>query len=724
MLFTSLRRNVPVETAAQGRPRISYLHHAHAGSPARWSQVMRRCRDLHFDHIAFPPVFLPGPAADPFLAGDIESANPQFGFGGAIDDTAGRISNLSRSSGLRPIFDFVLDRVDRRGATADSHPDLFIAASEGVADPRVERTVSEAALARWAEPERAEQLLELWQCVLGRILRAGAGGFRFINVQHVPPDTLRILLSELRAVCPNHLALAWMPGTRWSHFRSLEGVGFDGVFCSLPWWDFRSPWLLEEYDALRRIAPVLGCPDAPSWSGSTARLHPSTRVRTYRRSLRFAAAAFDGLLLPISFAGASAIPLCDPDRLDAWESEEGLQDDIVAANRFQARLSSFETASEIRNLTEAGGAVAAVARFDRVDARLAERAFAILLNSSLDSTAKKEVSLDPLPPQAGAPFEAVGTTSDLGTVLAPGEVRIFELKRADFIRAHKGSESPALKSALRGPRLVIERIRPAVDQGRFAVKRLIGETIDVTADVFSDGHGMLAADLLWKALDEREWHRAPMTMGHNDLWRGSFRPRRVGRHVFTIEAWSDRYATLCHAMSEKRKADVDIAQEFEEALEALDHAVSKVDEPARAELAAVRANGDAGAFLSARTQSVMRTLSGQFPYCHEPAIPVEVERPQAGIGAWYELFPRSASATPRQHGSFVDVIERLPAIRAMGFDVLYFPPIHPIGTTHRKGRNNALRHLTIPEAATPSAVLWGATTRFYQRSVRSRISFD
>jgi starch synthase (maltosyl-transferring) len=690
MLFTSLRRNVPVETAAQGRPRISYLHHAHAGSPARWSQVMRRCRDLHFDHIAFPPVFLPGPAADPFLAGDIESANPQFGFGGAIDDTAGRISNLSRSSGLRPIFDFVLDRVDRRGATADSHPDLFIAASEGVADPRVERTVSEAALARWAEPERAEQLLELWQCVLGRILRAGAGGFRFINVQHVPPDTLRILLSELRAVCPNHLALAWMPGTRWSHFRSLEGVGFDGVFCSLPWWDFRSPWLLEEYDALRRIAPVLGCPDAPSWSGSTARLHPSTRVRTYRRSLRFAAAAFDGLLLPISFAGASAIPLCDPDRLDAWESEEGLQDDIVAANRFQARLSSFETASEIRNLTEAGGAVAAVARFDRVDARLAERAFAILVNSSLDSTAKKEVSLDPLPPQAGAPFEAVGTTSDLGTVLAPGEVRIFELKRADFIRAHKGSESPALKSALRGPRLVIERIRPAVDQGRFAVKRLIGETIDVTADVFSDGHGMLAADLLWKALDEREWHRAPMTMGHNDLWRGSFRPRRVGRHVFTIEAWSDRYATLCHAMSEKRKADVDIAQEFEEALEALDHAVSKVDEPARAELAAVRANGDAGAFLSARTQSVMRTLSGQFPYCHEPAIPVEVERPQAGIGAWYELFPRSASATPRQHGSFVDVIERLPAIRAMGFDVLYFPPIHPIGTTHRKGRNNAL----------------------------------
>jgi starch synthase (maltosyl-transferring) len=165
----------------------------------------------------------------------------------------------------------------------------------------------------------------------------------------------------------------------------------------------------------------------------------------------------------------------------------------------------------------------------------------------------------------------------------------------------------------------------------------------------------------------------------------------VGRHVFTIEGWSDDFATLCHAMAAKQKAGVDVSREREEALEALDQALSKAEGPTRAELAAVHAAGDTGALFSARIQNIMRMLSARpFLHCYEPAIPVEVDRPQAGIGAWYELFPRSTSPLPGQHGTFMDVIERLPAIRAMGFDVLYFPPIHPIGVTHRKGRNNAL----------------------------------
>jgi starch synthase (maltosyl-transferring) len=655
-----------------------------------WSKVIQHCRDLHFDHIALSPIFAPGPAANSFLAGDIERADAQFGFGEAIEDLVGGIANLCGSAGLRPIFDFVLDRVDRRGAVATSHPELFATLFKGVTDPRADRFTLDAAVACFDEPECVEPLLNLWRHVLSRMLKAGAAGFRFINVRNVPPDFLRALLSELRAVCPDLLALAWTPGTKWSHFRSLEGIGLDGVFSSLPWWDFRSSWLLAEYDALRRIAPVLGCPDALLGSPSVAKIQQSDRLLHYRRSLRFAAAAFDGLLVPIEFCGASA-PLSDSEHPDKSGADNSLQDDIVAANEMQATLSSFDTRGEIRNLSEGGAPVAAVARFDRRDVRLAKRAFAILVNSSLDATAKPDVLLDPPPPFAGAPFEAVATAGDLRTAFSPGEVRIVELERTDLIRFRKANESQTLKSALRAPRVAIERVRPAVDQGRFAVKRLIGETVDVTADVFSDGHGVLAADLLWKTVDEREWHRAPMTMDHNDVWRGSFRSARVGRHVFTIEGWSDTYATLCHAMTAKQKAGVDVTQEREGALEALDHALLKAEEAARAELAAIRATGDTVALLSTRTQSLMRMLGGRPSlYCLEPAIPLEVERPQAGIGAWYELFPRSASSKPGQHGTFSDVIERLPTIRAMGFDVLYFPPIHPIGTTHRKGRNNAL----------------------------------
>jgi starch synthase (maltosyl-transferring) len=527
MLSTSDPLRALRRGAARERPRISYLRPDYSSSPSGWSQVLHQCDDLHFDHIALPPVFAPGPADNPFLAGDIERASLQFGFGDSIENTVEGIAKLSRPMGLRPIFDVVLDRVDEQGAIVSSHPELFVSSSRGVADPRAERSLLEAAVARFGKTECAEQLLTLWHGVLRRILRAGAAGFRFLNVQNVPPEFLRRLLSELRTEYPELLALAWTPGAKWSHYRLLEGVGLDGVFCSLPWWDFRSPWLFEEYDALRRVAPVLGCPDVPFGARTTTKSRQSNRVAHYRRSLRFAAAAFDGLLLPIRFEGTLAELL--PECLDGAEIETGVREEIIAANDLQARLSTFDAGSEIRNLTEPGGPITAVVRFDARDARKARRAVAILVNRSLDSAAECSLSLVPLPPRAGAPFKAVAIARDLNSTLARGEVRIVELERTDLIRTRRANESQALKNALRAPRLAIERIRPAVDQGRFAVKRLVGEAVDVTADLFSDGHGVLAADLLWKAVDEREWHRAPMTMGHNDVWRGSFCPSR-SRH--------------------------------------------------------------------------------------------------------------------------------------------------------------------------------------------------
>ena len=178
----------------------------------------------------------------------------------------------------------------------------------------------------------------------------------------------------------------------------------------------------------------------------------------------------------------------------------------------------------------------------------------------------------------------------------------------------------------------------------------------------------------------------------------SLGPSRVGRYTFTIEAWADEYSSLCHDIDVKFQAGVNHQPDLEKARRLVEDALTRTIGPAKAAFAEVLGKPaspdfalERDALLARETQNAMRAASTrQFLTRHEPAVPVEVERPQAGIGAWYEMFPRSASGQAGQHGTFADVIRRLPAVRAMGFDVLYFPPIHPVGATNRKGRNNNL----------------------------------
>jgi starch synthase (maltosyl-transferring) len=377
-----------------------------------------------------------------------------------------------------------------------------------------------------------------------------------------------------------------------------------------------------------------------------------------------------------------------------------LVEDVRAANDLVERLSAMGPCSEIRNLTDPDDATTGLFRLDGRDARLARRGLAILVNPDLKRASSFDIPLDPMPPAAGAPL---GEPSMVGghnpfAPLDPGEVRLVEVKRTARVRQRERGEGQALKVAMEAPRIVIDQIAPAVDGGRFATKRLVGEGVSVEADIFSDGHGVIAADLLWKAADEREWHRVPMRMRDNDRWSAAFRPARVGRHAFTIEAWADEYASLCHDIDVKFQAGVDHQPDLGEALRLIEEALARAIGPAKAALAEVLGKPaspgfalERDALLARETRDAMRaTATRQFLKRHEPAVPVEVERPQAGIGAWYEMFPRSASGQPGQHGTFTDVIRRLPAVRAMGFDVLYFPPIHPVGATNRKGRNNSL----------------------------------
>ncbi len=249
-------------------------------------------------------------------------------------------------------------------------------------------------------------------------------------------------------------------------------------------------------------------------------------------------------------------------------------------------------------------------------------------------------------------------------------------------------------------RVIIEEVSPEINCGRFPAKRVVGESVRVEADVFTDGHDSIAARILYRSDHHDEWSTSPLLPLVNDRWAGSFPVEELGFYTFTIEAWVDHFATWRRDLGKRVEAGQDVGLEL-------------LVGAGFIERAARRARGDDGKVLREickhlRDDSVdmlerarvalepsLAERMRQWPdlryatrYDREPQIQVDPQR--ARFSSWYEMFPRSASATPGRHGTFADVEARLPYIAEMGFDVLYLPPIHPIGHTKRKGKNNAL----------------------------------
>ncbi len=245
-------------------------------------------------------------------------------------------------------------------------------------------------------------------------------------------------------------------------------------------------------------------------------------------------------------------------------------------------------------------------------------------------------------------------------------------------------------------RVIIRSIEPAVDGGRFPAKRVAGEPVTVTATAFADGHDHLRVELLWREAKGGSWNRAPMSPGFNDTWTAEFVPTSAGNWEFTVEGYIDRYGTWVAGLAKLVAANRATPPELLDGSAQLLAASERADDPAeRAALegtASAIASASLGDALAAAQALEMLAVKWQDRgVIARPAtsLPLLVEQPRAGNGAWYELFPRSAGE-PGSHGTLRDVQARLPEIAAMGFDVLYLPPIHPIGTSHRKGPNNTL----------------------------------
>jgi starch synthase (maltosyl-transferring) len=244
-------------------------------------------------------------------------------------------------------------------------------------------------------------------------------------------------------------------------------------------------------------------------------------------------------------------------------------------------------------------------------------------------------------------------------------------------------------------RVVIEAVTPEIDGGRFAAKRTIGERVVVEADVFADGHDALACVLRWRHQSSQLWNDVPMVPVVNDRWRGEFMVGELGRYVYTIEGWVDAFETWSRQFAKRVEAGQDITAELEVAARMIEAAASRADgsdsNRLQAYATAIRkGRATASAALGDELAQLMdRYADKSLAVTYPKELEVVVDPIKARFSAWYELFPRSAG-DPGHHGTFKDVEKRLPEITEMGFDVLYLPPIHPIGHSHRKGANNSI----------------------------------
>jgi starch synthase (maltosyl-transferring) len=245
-------------------------------------------------------------------------------------------------------------------------------------------------------------------------------------------------------------------------------------------------------------------------------------------------------------------------------------------------------------------------------------------------------------------------------------------------------------------RVIIESVAPEIDAGQFPIKRIVGDTVVVEADVLTDGHDAISVVLQYRTEAGTQWTEVPMEPLVNDRWRGTFKVQELGLYRYTLLAWVDQFKSWSRDLAKRVEAGQDVTLDLLIGAGLVEAAGKRA--PLihagwlRTFAEAMRAGGADGArqALSAELAALMyRHAERLVATKYEKELTVVVDRQRARFGAWYELFPRSASSSPGQHGTFKDVEARLPYIASMGFDVLYLPPIHPIGRSFRKGRNNS-----------------------------------
>jgi starch synthase (maltosyl-transferring) len=719
-------------------PRIYCINPLLVGANG-WSPLLDHCIALGFDHVLI--------ARD--IAG-VGSTATSVATSGAADTALEALLHECAARDVRVLVDLSLASVGHRDPLLLQRPDWFDAphaAQDAALDPRHYAARHASARMRWEDPVAAAAALEWWREHLADLTDMGVAGFVCCAPVDIPCEIWKNLSTPLRerhACC--HL-LAWTPGCSTDQMAQLAHCGFDAVFNSGAWWDFRADWWAREHETLRAIAAPIAFPEDP-FGPRLARQWQLNDADTMRsgalRALRFAAATGSGWLMPMGFEYGLQEPLfggyADADAYQeaCAHSLYDLSAEIAESNRFVAVTGSQYYGARIAMRSAPHAPLALIERRLLSDDALPPLLIAV--NSDLHSARFKTPALQA---DAEVLLGASGNVDKDADPVAhdtvePGALMILRGPIAPpIVVAPNRSKRPA-QLAARAPRIAIEAVTPIADNGRFPIRRVVGDSLTVEADILIDGHDHLAAQVVWRTADSRDWQAVPMVEMGNDRWQAQVPLQRVGRHLFAVEAWRDAFESYRDELEKKSRAGLDLTLELEEGrllvlqaaeaggedaktlkeiakeLEAKGKKKAKAkaaepgnpdnpdaaDNPKNADKAALNNASRTARLLSHEVETLMqRNLPRQFMARSEVEYPVDVERGAARFASWYEIFPRSQSGDEHRHGTFIDVIGRLPEIAAMGFDTLYFPPIHPIGRRNRKGRNNSLT----PDADDPGS---------------------
>jgi len=628
------------------------------------------------------------------------------------DQALSALSAQCARHGLRLMLDLELDRFPPEHTLRTEHAERFFPLEgygDGLPDPRTPHSLVQDKRARLRlDVAGIELALSYWEKRIATWLSAGIAGFRCLDIGRIPPSMWQQLIARSKARGSADF-FAWTPGCTPEQLHAVRHCGFDAVFSSDAWWDYRSGWLAEEQARLAQVANVIiAAPEEPGGTRLLRLMHADDEAlaqRAYVRALQSAALIGDGVLIVQGFEVGADVPLYELPRDRRWLQQPAfnLSLDIAKLNRRIA--ANRQTQAPLHMLSSPGADIAILLRPARKAGTRGATANLILINADLHGTH--------VVTRRSLRERAAGWTVDLGEhaedeqalMLQPGTVLCYRAQQPKPVTLASASGKAAVTRAARLPRVAIENVMPTVDCGRFPAKRIVGTTVVVEADVFGDGHDHLAAAVLWRAADEIEWNEARMEMRSNDRWCAQLPLQRVGRYVFVVEAWRDNFDTYRDELDKKNRAGLDVTLEIQEGRQLIEKTLAgqPEDSPHTDALkkllqalpkAKKKGSGDNAAaialFLSSDTAALMRKADLREFATRSAEYRIESERPRAEFSSWYELFPRSQSGDVKRHGTFDDVIARLPAIRDMGFDTLYFPPIHPIGRKNMKGKNNSL----------------------------------
>ena len=712
MTFVDRRTAGSAETRAErpdAGPRIYNLFPLLVGPVPAWTAELPRIAAMNFDWVYLNPFHETGGSGSLYAVRDPFRLDPRFRSGDEDDEAQlRRFIEAAAALGLKVMTDLVVNHTARDAPLAEERPHLFRRDEFGAllspfaidpVDPSIRTVWGDLAELDYGQEGTRGELSSYFDGYIAGLQRIGVKGFRCDAAYKVPAETWRDLIGGARSRDARVVFAAETLGCTPDETKATARAGFDYLFNSFAWWDLRASWALDQYEDLRTVAPSIAFPENHDMARLAADLgEDRERIASALRA-RYALAAFfsTGVLMPIGYEWGYRRPLHVVETTPQHREMTGIDISAFVAdvNRLRAELPTPNVEGAQSSIAGPDSPIVALLRIDAGHPVAASHATLVLFNPG---EAPREIAIAPLFSRMGGlfgPLRDVSPGSGPATIepeatltLAPLAVRILSAARAAVPKLRRSDKPPSGEN-----RVVIEKVTPQIDEGRSAIKRIVGDVVAVEADIFTDGHDKIAAAVAYRPAGETEWRHSPMAFVDNDRWAGTFPLDRNARFQYAVVAWRDPVESWRAEAEAKRAAGQNLRLEAQEGLSLAREAAGHAEGAASTRLAEIVAAAEAepdwerqlDILLAAANIALIRRHGERENLSRSAVLEVVADRLAARFSAWYELFPRSQSRDANRHGTFDDVIARLPYVKDLGFDVLYFPPIHPIGVHEPQG---------------------------------------